>query len=308
LKLARLANLNQPAQPLDTNFSDATGDSGRPYFSSVPNVAAIRTEMHNGWVMAHALEVKFEKRFSSGWSMLTSYTWQHTIGDTEENEWFEPQNTHNLAAERGNNGPDFRHQFSSAISYELPFGKGKWLLGDAGRSNILIGGWQLNAILTAYSGQAFTPMLSFDPTNTGSGAPRPDAIGNPYNFSAATAVGCPSNAQSIECWYNPMAYTIPAVAPGQNFATEFGNAGRGTLRGPATVNTDLSLFKVFKIRENDSLEFRVEAFNVFNHPEFGLPNQDVDLVGNSTTPSVAGQITSTVHSSRQLQLALKFSF
>lgn len=308
VKLARLANLNQPVLPLDSNFSDTTGNYGRPYFDTVPNVGPIRTEMHNAWVVANALEVKFEKRFSSGWSMLNSYTWQHTIGDTEENEWFEPQNTHDLQAERGDNGPDFRHQFTSAISYELPFGHGKKLFGSAGKGDLLIGGWQMNAIISMYSGQALTPMLSYDPTNTGSGAPRPDQIGNPYYFANATSVGCPSNAQSIQCWFNPAAYTVPPLAPGQNFATEFGDAHRGTLRGPAEYNTDLSMFKDFNLRESNVLEFRAEAFNIFNHPEFGLPNQDVDLTGTPGSPGQAGQITSTIHSSRQLQLALKYTF
>jgi Carboxypeptidase regulatory-like domain len=310
VKLAHLVNLNQPVQPLDTNFcgpdpSNCTPDNAnfnRPYFGTVPNIGPIRTEAHDFNSISHGLQVRFEKRLSHDWSMLSAYTWQHTIGQSEENEWLEPQNTHNLKAERGNNGPDYRHQFTSAWSYEVPIGPKKRFLPSAGPVRWLTEGWQLNGIVAMYSGQAFTPLLSFDPTNTGSGAPRPDVIGNPYNFSNATSVGCPSNRQTIQCWYNPAAYAVPGLAEGQSFATLFGNAGRGTLRGPAQYNVDFSVFKNFKFTESRDLQFRAEAFNLFNTPEFGLPYNAV------TDTGLAGSISSTAHSSRQLQLALKLSF
>jgi hypothetical protein len=307
VKLAHLANLNQPIQPLDTNFqalctSCPPSNFGRPYFSTVPDVAGIRTEAHDFSSISHGLQVKFEKRFSADWSMLDAYTWQHTIGQTEENEWLEPQNTHNPGAERGNNGPDFRHQFSSAWSYELPIGPNKRFLASNGPVRWFVGGWQLNGIVSMYSGQAFTPLLSFDPTNTGSGAARPDIIGDPYNFSNAASAGCPSNRQSLSCWYNPAAFAVPQLAPGQTFATLFGNARRGILRGPAQYNVDFSVFKNFKVSEDFNLQFRAEAFNLFNTPQFGLPYNAVDATG------LAGSISSTVHAPRQLQLALKLSF
>jgi hypothetical protein len=302
--LAHLANLNQPVTPSDTNFSDPTGNFGRPYFSTVPNVAAIRTEMHDYSSISHALQVRFEKRFSNGWNMLSSYTWQHTIGQTEENEYFEPQNTHNLAAERGDNGPDYRHQFTSGFGYELPFGPHKHFLSSDGPIRWLVGGWQMNGIVTLYSGAAFTPLLSFDPTNTGSGAPRPDLVGDP-NVAGPVAAnpGCqaPSQIHTLQYWYNPCAFAVPQLYPGQTSATYFGNAGRGILRGPRYTNVDLSLFKDFRLTEGTLLQFRAEVFNVFNHPQFGLPNNTVNVEG-------AGSITSTVGSSRQLQFALKFSF
>lgn len=302
VKLATLSNLNQPMAPLDSNFSDPTGNIGRPYFNTVPNIGPIRTMQNQAGSISHGLQVKFEKRFSRDWSMLSAYTWQHTIGQVTENEWEEPQNTYNRKAERGNNPPDFRHQFTSAWSYELPFGPGKKYLAGQGPARWLVGGWQLNGIIAMYSGQAFTPVLSFDPTNTGSGGARPDIVGNPYNFSNATSAGCPSNQQTISCWYNPAAFAIPPVAPGQTFATLFGNASRGMLRGPAQYNVDFSVFKNFQITENQNLQLRGEAFNLFNTPEFGLPYNAVDVTG------AAGAISSTVHSSRQLQLAVKYTF
>ncbi len=315
--LTYLRNLNQATQPLDSNFSGPTGNEGRPYNSTVPNIAAIRTEGHDISLSNNGLQVRFEKRSSNGWSMLNSYTYQHTIGQATESETpssdGEPQNTYNLSAERGNVTPDFRHQFTSAWSYELPFGPGRRYLQDSGPLGLIVGGWQLNGIISLYSGQAFTPYLSFDPTNTGSGGPRPDLVGNPYNFSSAglgfdggnnggPTAGCASSThQNVNCWYNPAAFAFAPLAPGQAFATMFGNATRGSLRSPAFYNTDLSIFKDFKIKERSQLEFRGEIFNLFNTPQFALPNNLVD------TPT-AGQITSTLHESRQIQVSVNFSF
>ena len=326
VKLAFLSNRNQPTQPLDSNFEScptpadsscltgAPTQFGRLYYQTVPNIGEIRTLADEAWSISHGLQVKFEKRFSGNWSMLNSYTWQHTIGQTEENEYLEPQDTYNLAAERGDNAPDFRHQFSSAWSYLLPFGPNQRFLNGRGPVHWLTEGWQLNGIVAMHSGEAFTPLLSTDYTNTDSGAPRPDVIGNPNNFSNALSVGCPFDKQTIECWYNPAAYVIPPLAPGQTFAHDYGDARRGSLRGPAIYNVDASLFKNFTFEENWKLQFRLEAFNLFNTPEFGIPNDAVDQIGSSATsaagfvPSLAGAITSTVHASRELQLALKLSF
>jgi len=298
VKMAALFNVNQPFQPLDTNFLPASNglptNYGRPYYSTVPNISAIREDSNTENLIAHALEVRLEKRFAKNWSMLNSYTWQHTIGQNDEDEAEEPQNTHDLKAERGDNAPDFRHQFSSAATYVLPFGKGQHFLDRSGPLDWLAGGWQTQGILTFFSGEAFTPRLSYDPTNTGSVMPRPDIIGNPRRFPNGTH-------QNINLWYNPAAYAIPALASGQTFAHNFGDAKRGTLRGPATHNLDLSLFKNFAFTEMVRLQFRAEAFNLMNTPEFSLPDGTVD-------DPQAGSITSTSHAPRQLQLALKLMF
>jgi hypothetical protein len=324
--LAYLRNLNQPVQPLDSNFevcppvtppdpfcsAGLPSNFGRPYYNTVPSIAAIRTEVHDIGSITHGLQVRFEKRFSANWSMLNSYTWQHTIGYSAENETagtsLEPQNTHDMAAERGDVEPDYRNQFTSAWSYSLPFGPNQRWLASNGPAQWLVGGWQLNGIIALYSGRSFTPYLSFDPTNTSSGGPRPDVVGNPYDFSNATTVGfnggasmCPFSHQSILCWFNPAAYALPQLAPGQTSSTVFGDARRGTLRGPAQYNVDFSLFKNFKISESKLLQFRAEFFNLFNTPQFGDPNFAVDT-------AQAGSITGTVHAARQIQLALKFAF
>jgi hypothetical protein len=321
--LTYLRNLNQATQPLDTNFANGS-NQGRPYYSTVPQIGAIRTSANDASMISHSLQVRFEKRFSAGWTMLAGYTYQHTIGVTEEDEanMAEPQNTYNMRAERGNIAPDFRHQFTAAWTYELPFGPGKRYFNSDSPVRWVAGGWQLNGIITMYSGQAVTPLLSYDATNTGSGGARPDIVGNPYDFSKVTSLGfnglvytcndptnpactnpspCPTNAQSLQCWYNPAAFALPGLASGQSFASLYGNAGRGILRGPAQYNVDFSIFKEFKLKETLNLELRGEAFNLFNTPQFWVPNYSVDTAG-------AASISGTVHSSRQLQIAARFRF
>lgn len=322
--LTYLRNLNQALQPLDTNFmvcptptdpfcADGLGSNfGRPYYSTVPQVGAIRTTNNDASMTSHALQVRFEKRISAGWNMLAAYTYQHSIGVTNEDENVgpEPQNTYDMKNERGSISPDFRHQFTAAWTYELPFGPGKGYFNSDGPARWIAGGWQLNGIITMYSGQAITPLLSYDATNTGSGGARPDIFGNPYSFANATQAGCPADSQTLQCWYNPLAFgqvslvtfNYPQLAPGQTFARRYGNAGKGILRGPAQYNVDFSIFKDFQLRESLNLELRGEAFNLFNTPQFAPPDPTVDI------PGLSGSITSTVHSSRQLQLALRFKF
>jgi len=236
--------------------------------------------------------------------MLNAYTWQHTLGQVAENESFEPQNTHNVKAERGDNAPDFRHQFSSAWSYELPFGPRKRFLNGEGPARWALGGWQLNGIIDAHTGEAVTPLMSGDFSNTGSGAYRPDIVGDPNRAGTVAAnpsCTAPTQIHTLTAWYNPCAFATPALAPGQGFAHLFGDARRGSLRGPGAYNVDFSVFKDFQFSETRNLQFRLEAFNLFNHAQFANPNNTVD------GPN-AGTITGTSNSSREVQLALKFSF
>lgn len=107
--------------------------------------------------------------------------------------------------------------------------------------------------------------------------------------------------QNINCWYNPLAYALPALASGQQNAHLFGNAMRGTLRGPDSKNLDFSLFKNFTFAEAFKVQFRAEAFNVTNTPNFALPSGTVDS-------AQAGIITSTSNAPRQIQFALKLMF
>ena len=171
--------------------------------------------------------------------------------------------------------------------------------------NHLIGGWQWNGIVNAQSGFPITPMVGFNSSGTGNNSVIDVPDRNP-NFKGPVISG------TAEHWFDPRAYKMPV-------AGTFGNAGRSSIRGPALFNVDTSVFKRIPIRESVTLQFRAEAFNVFNHTNFGLPNQVV-FQGNSSNlascaqldqppcSGSAGQITSTANYSRQIQFALKLLF
>jgi hypothetical protein len=175
-----------------------------------------------------------------------------------------------------------RHRLTLSYTWELPFGKGRALLNRGGLLNWVLGQWQTNGILTVQSGLPFTVALQSSTTNTGTGS-RPNASGIRAN-----------DLHTLQQWFDPSAYSVPAPFT-------YGNLGRNTLYGPGRTNWDMSLFKNFVIHEQTRFEFRAEAFNIFNHPQFGLPNSSI---GNAQV----GQITSTVGNPRQLQMGLRFQF
>jgi hypothetical protein len=274
-------NLNQPV-PGSTALN-----SRRPYFSSDPNLSDVSYFVTNGFSDYYGAQLTVDKRFSKGLSAILGYTWSHAI-DNVPLEFGGgasgplPQDPRNLAAERGNSIIDMRHRLTLSYTWELPFGQGRALLNRGGLLNWVLGQWQTNGILTVQSGLPFTVALQSSTTNTGTGS-RPNASGIR-----------PNDQHTLQQWFDPIAYSVPGPFT-------FGNLGRNTLYGPGRTNWDMSLFKNFVIHEQTRFEFRAEAFNIFNHPQFGLPNANI---GNAQV----GQITSTVGNPRQLQMGLRFQF
>ena len=302
------SNLDQPRQPLDSNFSDPTGNMGRPYFNVLPNLSVINPiDYPNFTVNYNALETKLEKRFSGGLTLLAAYTYGHDLGSFQGAHTGNTQIADDPNAQRGNVDPDFRHRFTVSYTYDMPFGKGKQFGSTMNSAeNAVVGGWKVAGITTIRSGEHFTPFLGYDPTNTGTAA-LPEMLHNPYDFSFDTAeqaaLGCTNPGhQSLSCWYNPAAFGIPPIAPGQTFARDFGDATDGMLVGPHQVDFDFSAFKDFKITERHQLEFRAELFNIFNHPQFSLPNRNPNNVGGAT---IGGTLPDN---QREIQFALRYSF
>jgi Carboxypeptidase regulatory-like domain len=302
------SNLDQPLQPLDSNFSDPTGNMGRPYFNVLPNLSVINPiDYPNFAIFYNALETKLEKRLSAGSTLLVSYTWSHDIGSFQGAHTGNTQIATDPEAQRGDVDPDFRHRLSISYTYQVPFGRGQRFGSNMNRlEDGILGGWQAAGITTIRSGEHYTSFLSYDPTNTGTAA-MPDMIHNPYDFSfdipEQAALGCPTPGhQSLFCWYNPAAFVVPPLAPGQSFAHEFGNAINGDLVGPHQVNFDFSLMKNFSITERHKIQFRAEMFNIFNHPQFAVSSHNPNSVGGAS-------ITSTLpDNQREIQFALRYTF
>jgi len=226
-------------------------------------------------------------RFSGAW------TWAHSIDNTSgESSNTAVQNSRDLAAQRGSSTFDVRHKLTVSGTYELPFGKGKqWLAGAPRAVDVIAGGWQLNGIGTFLSGLPCMPLMQTSNLNTGTGSQFPNRI--------ASGV-LPSSERTLDRWFDASAFAAPALYT-------FGNAGRNILIGPGTKQVDFSMFKNFSFGEARRLEFRAEAFNALNTPQFNNPNTSIGFSGVARITS-AGSPTVYQRTSRQIQLALKFYF
>jgi trimeric autotransporter adhesin len=245
-----------------------------------------------------SLIVKAQKRLSHGLTFLSTLTWSRNndassggAGNGTLNAGGGgPQNPYDLAAEYSRSNFDTPLRFATSFSYELPFGRGKaFANGGSKWVDYLVGGWQTNAVATFQTG---FPLQVTQSTNFNSGygyaVQRPNATG-----------ADPSTSGSLEDrlggYFNPAAFS---QAPQYTF----GNLSRTlTIRGPGQANWDASLFKSVTIKEVLKCQFRFEALNAMNTPLFAAPN-------TSFGSSSFGKITSQVNFSRQLQLALRFSF
>ena len=283
-KLISARDINQPA-PSAAPFNP------RP----VPQFDDITFEESSANSNYHSLQVRFEQRLDFGLSILSSYTFAKSIDNASS--FFAsagdpnfPQNSLDTRAERGRSNFDVRHRLSLSYAYDLPFGKGRSLLADNGWLSAALTGWQTYGIVTLQSGRPFTVALlpEIDNSNTGRSSlgfganDRPDVVGNP-NVSHHTP----------DQWFNPAAF---AFSP----RGTFGNAGRNILDGPGVQNINASIVKNTKLKESVDLQFRAEAFNLFNHPNFDLPD---NFLGSPTF----GRILSA-QSPRHIQFGLKLLF
>jgi Carboxypeptidase regulatory-like domain len=302
------SNFDQAHTPLDSNFQNGT-NFGTPYFNIDPNLSVVLPIDYPHFdIFYNALQTKLVKRFSNGLNIQAAYTYSKDIGNTCGDPGCAIQNTYDLQAEKGLVEPDFRHRFTLSGLYQLPFGKGRHFGSDWGRvADGLLGGWQITTIATIRSGEAETAYVGAgDLSNTGSFGYRPDEVGNPYDFSfgqaTQAALGCPVGHQTLQCWYNPAAFVIPPLAPGQVNAHVFGDAPLGDLRGPGAVNFDFGFTKQFHITERQNVDFGTQIFNIANHPQFQLPNSNPDSPGGAS-------ITSTLpDNQREIQFYLRWSF
>jgi len=238
----------------------------------------------------HAFQLKAEKKTSHGLYFLSAFTFSKAINDQPEiccNAPF-PENSFNIAAEKGLADFDNRKRWVTSIDYEIPVGKGKAFLNQGGVVDEVLGGWHLGGIVTLRSGFPFSPQIGFDPSNTNSpGLQRSNQIGNGH---------LPDPSPFL--WFNINDFPVPNCPNGC-----FGNAGKNILEGPGERTADLSLRKYFDVTERVKLEFRAEFFNAFNHAVFSQPDPFI-----TDGPGAAGVITSTVIPQRQVQFALKLHF
>ncbi len=148
----------------------------RPLFGIAPGVVNVDYNVSDGLSSYHSLQSTVERRFRSGLGFLTAYTWSHSI-DNVPNAFGGsdngpiPQDRRFRNADRASSGFDITHRFVHSINYALPFGKGRRFGNDSKALNLLVGGWDMNAIFTAQTGLPFTPVLANSVSNAGGSRP-----------------------------------------------------------------------------------------------------------------------------------------
>lgn len=234
--------------------------------------------------------LQLERRFTSGMSILTSYTYSKSLDDggdirgagsldSEPTNWY----AYISGIWHGPSNFDQRHRFVTSWLYDLPFGRGKhFATGVSRAADLAVGGWSVNGIWTVYSGQ---PETVYDTAQVFTYVP---------NESASPII--PRGQRTPNKWYNPSVFSI--VNPNGNYGSEPRNA----ITIPGINNWDVGIFKNFPISDRfGSFQFRAEFFNAVNHPSFSYP-------GYSYPSGTTGVITSTNHDNREIQLSARYQW
>jgi len=292
-------------QPTLVGFGTIPRDQRRPFFNgAVQTVDGLSGNY--GWTQSidyfsntgktryNSLQTKLTKRFSAGYSLLAHYTLQSAKNNAGDYVFIDPN---------VNYGPaDFirKHVFVLTANADLPFGKGRRYLGDAsGLTEAIVGGWQFNTNVTIQSGLPFNVDYRDSGADRDTGPNRPDLIGDPQ----------PGSGDGLSSpYFNVTPIGSAGSAFGRPARGTFGSLPRNELRGPGWWNVDASLFKRFRVKDDSTLEFRVEAQNLFNHVNLNNPDGNIGVPGNNN-PN-AGFITSTAPNwqPRNLQFAVRFQF
>jgi hypothetical protein len=260
-----------------------------PQFGSI-NVRAV----HQGTSSYHSLQVKVDRRFSHGFSVLGAYTWSKlltNVGSRLAINFANPgiQDSDNLRAERAPGNVDVPHRVVISYNWELPFGSGRaWLGNSHGIAGWLARGWQINGITTIQSGPPLGLGTAVNQTNSLGGGSRPNTSGKSAQLSGPIE-------DRLNRYFDTSVFSQPAPFT-------FGNTARtlSDLRAPGSVNFDCSLLKNIPVHGRATAQLRVEAFNLLNHPSFGAP-------GTTFGTSSFGVISSA-SDGRVVQLGLKLLF
>jgi hypothetical protein len=278
--LQGVININQPTPGV------TPVPSRRPYplFQDIREIADVETSRY------HALQLTAEQRLAHGLTFNASYTWSHALdyastGVTPTVPGF--MNTYNRRLDYGNADFDVRHRLVASATYVLPF-------KSSGYRRHVVSGWQLNGILSLYTGLPFSVQSAANSLNI--------ASSSRASYSGSGDGSLPESARTLQSWFNTADFSAPE-------GLEFGNVGRNTLVGPGTKQLDFSVFKNFAFQEGSarSLQFRAEAFNLTNTPQFDNPVATIGAPGAGAIIS-AGSPNTFQRVSREVQLALKLYF
>ena len=300
-KLFRFRDINQPSQAQITAFDTSTAPGGQcalPYvapncpiagFDNDSNVARpysnyfyINQEESSANSNNHALQTSLRMNSWRGVSSAVNFAWSHSIDNASDSEDFIPnasQPNNSLAPnlERGNSNFDIRRRFTWNFGYELPKMNGSLAK--------LKNGWGINGVLNLQDGQPYQLNYNFegDYSGSGEGFDRPDVVG-PITYGSGP-FGVDLHSFQVPCTFgNTTANTASGDSNCLAGSRHFGDMGRNSLRGPTFKELNFSIFKRTPLTERVNLQFNVDFFNIFNHPNFSNPN----LPGYITDPATNG--------------------
>ena len=267
-----------PDPPYDFNPLINTGTVFAYKYAPYQGYAQINTNVSYSNLYWDALEINVRHPVGRNLFISVAYTWQHGLSDTRGQVFFEnsntTQDTYHPRSGYGTSNLNVPQVLAISHIWTLP-----WFQSATGIEGAALKGWKYSGITTIQSGFALDPGLSVAHQGL---ATRPDR-------ASVTLAG----QKTVRAWFNTAAFTQPAYG-------YFGNAGTGSIQGPALVNFDMAFYKTFRIKERHSIEFRAELFNIFNHTNFS----SVDTTFGSGT---YGQVTGA-HAPRIAEFALRYQF
>ncbi|MGA2098795.1 MAG: TonB-dependent receptor, partial [Candidatus Acidiferrum sp.] len=283
-------------QALPGSFSCTTYNCGNPN----PVFNAITAQIYDGWSNYNAFQLRLQKRASYGLTFLFNYALSKSLdtgtGNGHGSGIDAYQDAYHPIANYGLSDFNSTNTLVGQVLYELPFGAGKQFALH-GVADEIAGGWRLSSLFQWHSGVPFTPVVEssiadgvdpgLTPSFNAGSLLYPNLVGNPH-------VSNPS----VNEWFNTAAFAAPTSGT-------FGNLGRNTLYGPGFSNVNLSIAKNFRLpREGMSLEFRADAYDLFNHTNYHNPNAALGASDFGEITDSAGYVATL----RVLQLGLHFRF
>jgi hypothetical protein len=278
--LLRYRDINQPTAAAIRAYDYATNgccvprpfDTAAPLSPLAPNVPFYVNQLETtAFSNYHSLQASFQQRNWGGLTQQVTYTWSHSIDNASDGQDFvpnasQPNDSQNTRGDRGNSNFDVRHRFVWSLTYDVP----KWeALGRFGE------GWQLSSVITLMSGHPFHINYNFLDDYDGSGSffGRPDVTGTVrYNRSDPSRF-LDLSAFTVPCTLNPAGSgsAQDCVFTGGVNSMHFGSLGRNALLGPDYRNWDVAIAKTTRLTDRLGLNFRLDIFNLFNHPNFANP-------------------------------------
>ena len=262
------------------------------------NHAFLELATNDGNTNYNALEVALKRRYTKGLAYQISYSFSKNFSNYVDNltGGSTPEYAYNYNLERSFSPFDQTHRFVANGIYMLPIGQGGMILNNNSALSRVLGGWQLNGILTLETGIPFT-VTTTDTTDTGANhASRANCTGNPY-VGTTTNPSLLVGSTATGFYLNPAAFAIPTLGT-------LGTCAPRAFHGPGIENLDASVFKIFALTERYRVEFRSEFFNAINHPNFANPSSSF----TASSLGSFGRIFSTTTDPREIQFALKLYF